>query len=233
MIPLFFFGMMALTALQVLVSCEVEMFDLFYHHRFDHLEKDTHQWHVDLYEMLVDDEHPLGEYHEHIRNDPRMKRDGKYLIHELVESHWQVAALWWVVHLNLTAILTFLLRYYFYFARKTFMVFLLIMIVIVVSTLFQLAALGIRVALLFYEFSVIALFALGANFVILLLEIETLYDINNIRNLTIILASEFASIPREISEELYEKDKNGDVKVNTIFDSIFCCISNFKNKKDD
>lgn len=229
LLPFVFLLVCALTAVQFLFYCEVELFDFFYHHRYDHLHEDHHRWSIDLHEML-DMEHPLSEFHESMRNEAQMSEE-RFQIEMLIQSNWLFGVARCIFYLNLAALVSLVSRFYFYLNKKTFFVFLGVMFVITICAVCQLLAVFMRAFWLYYDFSILGILAIFFNIVLFLLEVVTIHDINDIRNLTVYFAFHAKQHAGNSFKEVFKKDIN-KISSNKLLDIFFCCFTDFNYKKE-
>lgn len=229
LLPAVFLILCSLTAFQFLFYCEVELFDFFYHHRYNHLSEEYHRPMLDLHELL-EMEHPLDGFHDDMRNEAQM-REERFQIEMLVQSNWIFGVVRMIVYLNLVAVVSLIARCYFYLNKKTFFIFLGIMFIITLTAICQLLAVFMRTFWLFYDFNILGLLAIFFNVVLFLLDLVTIHEINEIRNLTIYFAFHAKQHAGDNFKEVFKTDIN-IISNNKLLDLFFCCFTDFNYKKE-
>ncbi len=121
-------------------------------------------------------------------------------IQRMLESHWESALLTWVVHLNFLLFFSILARYYFCWQRQTLRSIFFLLIIFTVSGVAQFVAVGLRVGVITFTFSLWALGGLLLNCVCLFIEIAAFVEIYHARATAMFMNKQYTKLPSEHQE---------------------------------
>lgn len=149
-------------------------------HHYDFFSSEIHQLVVNVSDVL-DYEHP---YHEYRKDHPEVHQDHPHHhsnLEKIVSSHAQMDLLYISFHAYLLILLSVACRGYFFLKRQSYISTVIIMGIVLVSAIAQGISLVLNILISFMAPSIWIWIKIAITFLVLLIEISTLFDIHDIR----------------------------------------------------
>jgi len=125
-------------------------------------------------------------------------------LQRVIESHWESTLLTWVLNLNFLLLPSLAVRYYFFYARQHLISILALLWIFMFSGVSQFVAVGLRVGVAAYTFSLWAAVGLLINGTCLCLEVLAYIELYRLRSVAMFMNKHYADLPPHHKELIGE-----------------------------